>query len=50
MSNTVTKAIEGRRGNTVTGEVTKINQKTVVVRCSATQTQWKVTASMLSTA
>ncbi|MGY8867922.1 MAG: hypothetical protein ACKVJK_20135 [Methylophagaceae bacterium] len=40
----------GRRGNTVTGEVTKINQKTVVVRCSATQTQWKVTASMLSTA
>ena len=39
---------EGRRGNTVTGEVTKVNQKTIVVRDQATQAQWKVTASMVS--
>ncbi len=39
---------EGRRGNTVTGEVTKVNQKTIVVRDSNTQAQWKVTASMVS--
>ena len=41
-------SFEGRRGQTVTGKVTKVNQKTVVVRDSATQTQWKVTASMLT--
>ena len=39
---------EGRRGNTVTGEVTKVNQKTIVVRDQATQAQWKVTASMVT--
>ena len=39
---------EGRRGNTVTGEVTKANQKTIVVRDSNTQAQWKVTASMVT--
>ena len=39
---------EGRRGNTVTGEVTKVNQKTIVVRDTNTQAQWKVTASMVS--
>ena len=39
---------EGRRGNTVTGEVTKVNQKTIVVRDSNTQAQWKVTASMVT--
>ena len=41
-------SFSGRRGQTVTGKVTKVNQKTVVVRDSATQTQWKVTASMLT--
>tara|TARA_B000000475_G_C15740952_1_gene342799 strand:+ start:235 stop:513 length:279 start_codon:yes stop_codon:yes gene_type:complete len=39
---------EGRRGNTVTGEVTKVNQKTIVVRDTNTQAQWKVTASMVT--
>ena len=41
-------SFDGRRGQTVTGKVTKVNQKTVVVRDSTTQTQWKVTASMLT--
>jgi uncharacterized protein YkvS len=41
-------SFSGRRGQTVTGKVTKVNQKTVVVRDSTTQTQWKVTASMLT--
>ena len=41
-------SFSGRRGQTVTGKVTKVNQKTVVVRDSATQTQLKVTASMLT--
>ena len=39
---------EGRRGQTVTGEVLKVNQKTIVVRDSATMAKWKVTASMVS--
>ena len=39
---------EGRRGRTITGEVTKVNQKTIVVRDQATQSQWKVTASMVT--
>ena len=39
---------EGRRGYTVTGEVTKVNQKTIVVRDTNTQAQWKVTASMVT--
>ena len=41
-------SFEGRRGQTVQGKVTKVNQKTVVVRDSNTQIQWKVTASMLT--
>lgn len=41
-------SFQGRRGNLVQGKVTKVNQKTVVVRDSNTQTQWKVTASMLT--
>mgnify|MGYP001484473138 FL=1 len=41
-------SFDGRRGQTVTGKVTKVNQKTVVVRDSTTQIQWKVTASMLT--
>ena len=39
---------EGRRGQTVTGEVLKVNQKTIVVRDSATMAIWKVTASIVS--
>ena len=39
---------EGRRGRTVTGEVLKVNQKTIVVRDQATMAKWKVTASMVS--
>ena len=38
----------GRRNATVTGRVTKVNQKTVVVRDNKSSTQWKVTASMLT--
>ena len=38
----------GRRNATVTGRVTKVNQKTVVVLDSNSSTQWKVTASMLT--
>ena len=41
-------SFEGRRGATVQGKVTKVNQKTIVVRDSKTQTQWKVTASMVT--
>jgi len=41
-------SFNGRRGQTVSGKVTKVNQKTVVVRDSNTQIQWKVTASMLT--
>ena len=40
--------LEGRRGRTVTGEVTKVNQKTIVVLDQATMAKWKVTASMVS--
>ena len=39
---------EGRRGRTVTGEVLKVNQKTIVVLDQSTQQRWKVTASMVS--
>lgn len=39
---------EGRRGRTVTGEVLKVNQKTIVVQDQSTQAKWKVTASMVS--
>ena len=41
-------SFEGRRGQMVQGKVTKVNQKTVVVQDSATQVQWKVTASLLT--
>jgi len=34
----------------ITGRVTKINTKTVAVRCSKTGTQWKVTATLLEPA
>lgn len=39
---------EGRRGQLIRGQVTKVNQKTIVVRDSATQGQWKVTASLVT--
>jgi uncharacterized protein YkvS len=41
-----TVSFEGRRGETVTGTVTKVNQKTVIVK--AGMTNWKVTASLLT--
>ena len=41
-------SFQGRRGVTVQGRVTKVNRKTIVVRDSSTQTQWKVTASMVT--
>lgn len=34
----------------ITGRVTKINQKTVAVKCSRTGTQWKVSAGLLEPA
>jgi hypothetical protein len=34
----------------ITGRITKINTKTVAVKCSRTGTNWKVTASALETA
>ena len=41
-------SFEGRRGATVQGRVTKVNQKTIVVLDTQTQTKWKVTASMVT--
>jgi len=41
-----TVSFEGRRGETVFGQVTKINQKTVLVKDG--MTNWKVTASLLT--
>ena len=38
---------EGRRGR-ITGEVLKVNQKTIVVLDQSTQQRWKVGASMVS--
>ena len=41
-------SFQGRRGQRVTGEVTKVNQKTVVVSAHGPAGgTWKVTASML---
>ena len=42
-----TVSFTGRRNAKVTGRVTKVNQKTVVVMDNNSSTQWKVTASML---
>jgi len=36
------------RDGTVTGRVTKINRKTVIVKDSTSNTNWKVTASLLT--
>ena len=43
-----TVSFTGRRNATVTGRVTKVKQKTVVVLDNNSSTQWKVTASMLT--
>ena len=42
-----TVSFVGRRGQTVTGTVEKVNRKTVVVAAGATK--WRVTASLLNT-
>ena len=42
-------SFESKRGQTVCGKVTKVNQKTVVVDAGM-RGKWKVTASMLSLA
>lgn len=41
-------SFEPRNDNTVTGRVTKINRKTVIVKDSNSNTNWKVTASLLT--
>ena len=41
-------SFEGRGGRTVTGRVNKINRKTVLVKDSASNTVWRVTASLLT--
>jgi len=41
---------KGRRGATVTGKVTKVNQKTLGVKCDKTGTAWRVTASLVKAA
>ena len=38
----------GRRGQTVSGKVEKVNQKTIIVRDSKTNIVWRVTASMVT--
>lgn len=43
-----TVSFEERKGATITGRVTKVNTKTVVVKQSSTGIQWKVTASLLT--
>jgi preprotein translocase subunit YajC len=42
-----TVTFDARTRGVITGTVTKINTKTVQVRCNRTQGLWKVTASML---
>lgn len=41
-------SFQGRGGQTVTGKVTKVNPKTLVVQDSNTMTRWKVTASLVT--
>ena len=38
---------EGRRGQQVIGKVVKVNQKTLVVLDSKTQTRWKVSGTLV---
>ena len=42
-----TVSFDAKTRGIITGHVTKINSKTVQVRCNRTQGLWKVTASML---
>ena len=42
-----TVSFDGRGGRMVVGTVTKINRKTVLVKDSASNTVWRVTASLL---
>jgi preprotein translocase subunit YajC len=42
-----TVSFDARTRGVITGTVTKINTKTVQVRCNRTMDKWKVTASML---
>ena len=42
-----TVSFDAKTRGVITGTVTKINIKTVQVRCNRTQGMWKVTASML---
>ena len=39
---------EGRRGQQVSGKGVKVNQKTLVVLDSKTQTRWKVSGTLVS--
>lgn len=43
-----TVTFDAKTRGTITGTVTKVNLKTVQVRCNRTQGLWKVTASMLT--
>lgn len=42
-----TVSFDAKTRGVITGQVTKINTKTVQVRCNRTQGLWKVTASVL---
>lgn len=39
-----------KKGNTVIGQVSKINPKNVLVRVESTRTNWRVTPTLLSAA
>lgn len=43
-----TVTFDAKMRGQITGQVVKINTKTVQVRCNRTQGLWKVTASMLT--
>jgi len=43
-----TVSFDAKTRGVITGTVTKVNRKTVQVRCNRTQGLWKVTASMLT--
>lgn len=43
-----TVTFDAKTRGRITGQVVKINPKTVQVRCNRTQGLWKVTASMLT--
>ena len=43
-----TVSFDAKTRGRITGQVIKVNRKTVQVRCNRTQGLWKVTASMLT--